>query len=544
MIRFDHVTITYPAAASPALREVDITIDEGELVVVTGRTGSGKSTLLRAVNGLVPHFSGGTLHGTVSVAGRSTAEHPPRELADLVGFVPQNPVESFVTDTVEQEIAYAMENLGFDPVVMRRRVEETLDLLSIADLRERQLTELSGGQQQRVAIASVLSPSPRVLVLDEPTSSLDPAAAEEVLAAVSRLVHDVGLTVVMAEHRLERVAPFADRVAVVDDGRVRVAPPGEAFASSPVSPPVVELGRRLDWSPLPLTVRDARRAAVDLRERLHLVEPPPAVRSTGQAVSVDGTSTSLIDVSALHVRYGPTVALDGVTFAVGGGEIVALMGRNGSGKTSLLSALAGVIDPRAGDVAVAGSDPAALSAADRIRHVGFVPQDPSILLYADSVEAECEASDREGGLAAGTTERLVSELVGDLDGRTHPRDLSEGQRLGVAIALVAAFEPKVLLLDEPTRGLDYQAKDHLVALLRSISASGTTVVVATHDVELAAAVSERTVVLADGEVIADGPTREVVCQSTVFAPQVAKVMAPEQWLTVDEVIGALEAADR
>jgi len=228
MIRFSNVGFTYSESPSPTLSGVDLAIGEGELCLVVGPTGSGKSTLLGLMNGLVPHFSGGHVTGEVRIDGRSIRDHPPRELADIVGVVGQNPAASFVTDVVEDELAYAMENLGVAPEAMRRRVEDTLDLLGLHELRDRPLPTLSGGQQQRVAIGAVLSASPRILVLDEPTSALDPAAAEEVLAALSRLVHDLGMTVVVAEHRLERVVPFADSVIVVPGKgrRSRWARPG------------------------------------------------------------------------------------------------------------------------------------------------------------------------------------------------------------------------------------------------------------------------------------------------------------------------------
>ncbi len=257
MITFDRVSVVYDGADEPVLRDVNLSVDEGELCLVVGHTGVGKSTLLGAVNGLVPHFTGGTLYGTVTVDGRDTADHPPRELADVVGVVGQDPLDGFVTDTVEEELAYAMEQLAISPTVMRKRVEETLDLLGLADLRHRALYELSGGQQQRVAIGSVLTAHPRVLVLDEPTSALDPTAAEEVLAAVTRLVHDLGVTVLLAEHRLERVVQYADRVIhLPGNGRVVSGTPSEIFTTSSIAPPIVELGRAAGWSPLPLSVRD------------------------------------------------------------------------------------------------------------------------------------------------------------------------------------------------------------------------------------------------------------------------------------------------
>ena len=540
MIRFDRVTFHYPGADTPALRGVDVAIDEGELVVAVGPTGSGKSTLLRAVCGLVPHFSGGLLEGRVSVAGRDTEHFPPRELADTVGFVGQNPVASFVADLVEDELAYTMENLGLRPDVMRRRVEEVLDLLGIVVLRDRPVLSLSSGQQQRVAIGAVLTASPRVLVLDEPTSSLDPAGAEEVLAALHRLVHDVGLTVVMAEHRLERVIHLADRVLTVLDGQVTIDDPASAMRTSPVVPPIVRLGRLAGWSPLPLSIRDARRVAGPLREQLAGIETPAPRVAVNPVASDDTPSPWAIEARAATVRYGQVTALDGIELHADAGEIVATMGRNGVGKSTLLATLVGLRRPDHGTVRVCGVDPSDLDGLERIRRVGLVPHDPGSLLYADSVALEFELADAEGKLAAGTTSDVASSLGITLPADAHPRSLSEGQRLLLALAVVMAHEPSVLLLDEPTRGLDYAVKEHLAAVLVDAAAHGQTIVIATHDVELAATVAHRVIVLADGAIITDGPAREVVCHSPTYSPQVARILAPAEWLTVDEVAAALE----
>ena len=282
-ISLSQVSVTLPGSARPVLRDVDLTIDEGELALVVGRTGSGKSTLLGAMCGRVPHFTGGTLTGHVRLHGRDTRDHRPRDLADLVGVVGQDPLAGFVTDTVEEELAYGMEQLGLPAATMRKRVEETLDLLGIAELRDVPLRELSGGQQQRVAIGSVLTAHPRVILLDEPTSALDPTGAEEVLATITRLVHDLAVTVVVAEHRVERVLHYADTVVHVSpSGEVRSGLPSDLMVDSDIAPPVVELGRYAGWSPLPLSVRDARRAAGGLRARLVATLPPGPDRPAGQ----------------------------------------------------------------------------------------------------------------------------------------------------------------------------------------------------------------------------------------------------------------------
>ncbi|PJJ01675.1 energy-coupling factor transport system ATP-binding protein [Streptomyces sp. 2333.5] len=558
MIRFEQVSVTYGDAPAPAVQGVDLTVPEGELCLLVGPSGVGKSTVLNAVCGLVPHFTGGTLHGRVTVDGRDTRTHKPRELADVVGTVGQDPLAHFVTDTVEDELAYGMESLGLAPDVMRRRVEETLDLLGLAELRDRALATLSGGQRQRVAIGSVLTTHPKVLVLDEPTSALDPAAAEEVLSVLQRLVHDLGTTVLLAEHRLERVVQYADQVILLPSpGAAPVmGAPADVMAVSPVHPPVVALGRLAHWSPLPLSVRDARRKAAGLRERLTGVTPtaPGAGRGVGATGAGKGTvpsgpapaAASVPDgiaaaVSGLAVRRGRTEVLHGVELTVRRGETLALMGRNGAGKSTLLSTLVGMHQPAAGSVRVGGVTPHRTGPRALLRHVGLVPQEPRDLLYADTVAAECTAADQDAGAPAGSCRAQVTRLLPDVPDSVHPRDLSEGQRLALALAVVLTARPPLLLLDEPTRGLDYAAKARLIEVLRALATEGHAIVLATHDVELAAELAHRVVILADGEIVADGPTDQVVVSSPSFAPQVAKVLAPLPWLTVPQVANALEA---
>ncbi|MFE7227360.1 ABC transporter ATP-binding protein [Nocardioides sp. NPDC057577] len=521
MIDLRGITFTPPDSSEHVLKDVDLTIEEGELLLVSGPTGSGKSTLLGVLAGLVPRFSGGVLDGDVRLDGASIVHSPPRERAGIIGYVGQDPVAGFVTDTVEEELAYGMEQLGLAPATMRRRVEETLDLLGIAELRQRSLRELSGGQQQRVAIGSVLTTHPRVVVLDEPTSALDPTAAEDVLATITRLVHDLGTSVVLAEHRLERVVPFADRIALlVGDGSVAVGDPAEILETSPIVPPLVELGRELGWSPLPLTVRDAKRKArgVALADRVGLDTPPPPSGSGGST-------------SALTVTRGRRPVLHDVSIELPAGRVTALMGRNGSGKSTLLWTLQGTQKRLAGSVAVAGKDPAALDPERRRALVGLLPQTAADLLYLETVAEECDA----GGPR---TREILDSLVPGIPDDQHPRDLSEGQRLALALSLILSADPPVVLLDEPTRGLDYTAKQALSEILRDLTGAGKTVLVATHDVEFVAEAADDVVVLADGEVVSAGDVRTVTAESPAFAPQVSKVFGPGR-LTVREIVEAV-----
>jgi energy-coupling factor transport system ATP-binding protein len=555
VIELRNVHLRY--ATGVVLRDVTVRVGEGELIVVSGPTGAGKSSLLGVISGLVPRFTGGELTGDVLLDGRSVIEKSARERVDAIGWVGQDPASGFVTDTVEEELAYGMEQLGLAPASMRRRVEETLDLLGIAELRHRDLRTLSGGQQQRVAIGSVLTMHPRLLVLDEPTSALDPTAAEDVLATLSRLVHDVGLSVLLAEHRLERVVPFADRMFLLaGDGGVQVDTPEVLLDHSPVAPPIVELGRLVGWRPVPLSVRSARRVAGGLRAVLGSTAPPTMAVQTGEVA---------IDVRGLTVSYGRQVALREVSVSARAGTVTAVMGRNGSGKSSLLWALHGTspvqsrVQSRvrstgrsrggstarsrgrvAREVVVAGVDPADLTAQQRRTLVGLVPQTAADLLYLESVAEECTASDHAADSVIGSTRDLLDSMVPGIADDAHPRDLSEGQRLALVLAIVLASQPQVLLLDEPTRGLDYAAKRSLATVVRRLAAEGRAVLLATHDVEFVAGVANEIWVLADGEVVSTGPVARVVAESPSFAPQVTKILG-SPWLHVDQVAAALEA---
>ena len=544
MITFDNVEVRYADDGPAAVSGIDLVVEEGELCLLAGTTGSGKSTVLSAVNGLVPHFTGGTFSGRVVTDGRDTAQHRPRDLADVVGYVGQNPSASFVTSSVTDELAYTMESLGLPRRAMRRRIEDTLDLLGIDDLRDRVPAELSGGQQQRVAIAAVLAANPSVLALDEPTSALDPLSAEDVLAAISRLVHDVGTTVLVAEHRLDRVLGSADTLAFLTAGEagIRTGRLPAAAGACPLRPPVVELGVAMGWSPPTVTVRSARQRAAGIRERL---TARGLAAASGRAPA-RAAGPPLAETHGLSVTLGrrPAIAaLTDVSLSMHAGQITAVMGRNGSGKSTLLRALAGLHPPTRGRVTLSGTEdaaaePARLRPAELVRRFGLVPQNPGDLLYLPSVAAECAEADDRSGAAPGRCRELLQGLVGPIDPAAHPRDLSEGQRLGVAIAVVMTSDPPLLALDEPTRGLDYPARRRVGSLLAALADAGRGVLLATHDVELVAELADRAVVLAHGRVVDTGSAEAVLTATPAFAPAMAKVFRPVPMLTPSEAIAA------
>lgn len=530
MIEFKDVSLVYPNSQRTIFENLSFTLSEGEFVLVIGHTGTGKSSILRLINGLVPHHTGGILSGEIEVAGRSTRLLMPGELSDIVGIVAQNPINGFVCEVVEDEIAFTLETLGVAPEVMRKRIEEVLDLLALTPLRERLITTLSGGEQQRVAIAAALVTQPKVLLLDEPTSALDPIAAEEVLAILHRLVHDLGLTVVIAEHRLERVIQFVDRILLIrEPNRVELGETREVLADSPIAPPLVELAKVLETQEIPLSVREFRKLAPEIAEK------PNAKLAVSSEILI-----SLERVSAAYRDKDLQLVLSDISLQVNSGEIVALMGRNGAGKSTLLRTLVGLSPITSGNVTVCGKDPRDLNSKQLISAIGFVPQEASNLLIEDSVERECERADRDNGCAPGTTLEMYKSLLAIEDTKVHPRDLSEGQKLGLALSVLLSAEPQVLVLDEPTRGLDYEAKRRLTEILQSIAALGRAVILATHDVELVAELANRVLFIADGELIASGTTQEVLTSSPAFAPQVVKAYPNEGWLTVSEIRDSLE----
>ncbi|HEU4974237.1 MAG TPA: ATP-binding cassette domain-containing protein [Baekduia sp.] len=502
------LTYTYPGAAAPALRDVTLTVGEGELVVLAGGSASGKSTLLRAAAGLVPHFHGGTFAGRVRVGGLDTREHGPGDVAAVAGTLAQDPEAQVVLTTVRAELAFPLENRGHGAASVARGVEEAALALGIAHLLDRATTELSGGELQRVALAAALAGRPRLVLLDEPTSQLDPVAGDELIWLLRRLNEERGTTIVVAEHRLERCLPAADRVIALADGAVACdAPPAEFLAwaaggAPELQTPAAQLFAAAGIAPPPTGVKQARAA---LRARALLPAAVDEHAGAGAAAVPrprrrDRRAAALSLEGVWHERRGGAAVLRGVDLVVAPGERVALMGRNGAGKSTLLRHAAGLMAPTRGRVRASG-------------RVALLLQDPNDFLLHERVADEASAA------------ALAAVGLAGLPGDQHPRDLSGGerQRLALATVLDGGERPAVVCLDEPTRGMDRRAKGALDAQLAALAAAGAAVVVATHDPEFAAAVAERVVLLADGRPIADGPAAEVLAGGWYFATETARI---------------------
>jgi len=501
------VTYTYPGASGPAIADVTLEIGPGELVVLAGGSGSGKSTLLRAANGLVPHFHGGVFAGRATVAGMDTRDHGPGALATAVGTLFQDPETQVVMGTVRAELALPLENRGEAPGAVARAVEEAALALGIAHLLDRPTAELSGGELQRVALGAALAGRPKLILLDEPTSQLDPVAGDELIALLRRLNEDFDAAIVIAEHRLERCLGFADRAIAMRGGRVVCdAVPAEFLAWACEAAPELSTpgGRLLSGLGLgPVAGVKAARSALRARGLLPESASTVASGAPGGRKRVAGRRAEepalTLDRVWHEVDRGPAI-LRGVALTVGGGERVALMGRNGAGKSTLLRHATGLMRPTRGKVRSSG-------------RVALLLQNPTDYLVHERVAQEASP----GALA---TVGLGDPGLAD----RHPRDLSGGEKQRLALAIVLDDpdrETAVVCLDEPTRGMDRRRKDELAGLLRELDAA---VLVATHDPEFVAAFAGRVVLLGEGTVIADGSPEEILAGGTYFATETARIL--------------------
>jgi energy-coupling factor transport system ATP-binding protein len=558
LIRIRGLTFYYTDMAEPALRDINLDIEGGEFILITGPSGSGKTSLCRCLNGLIPHFHGGRINGQVNVDGTAVLEHPTKEMATKVGMVFQDPENQLVAMDVEREIAFGLENLAFPRHIIAKRLEESLDTLGISHLRQRQVHDLSGGEKQKVAIASVLALHPDVLVLDEPTSELDPHSAEEVLSIVQRLNDELGLTVVLLEHRLDRVVHLIDRMIVMDEGCIvadgdprQVLDDGAVSAIGVGAPPIVRLVQRLKQKgdsigTIPLTVKEGRSMLGAAFQQ---------ARDEGGNTKTPAKATEgppLIKVDNLWHTYpqGPT-SLRGVNLEISRGEFVSIMGRNASGKTTLVKHLNGLLKPTKGKITVGEVDTREATVAQLARKVGMVFQNPNDHIIADTVEDEIAFILRNLGFERGEIADRVDEML-EIFGlaeyrKRYPRLLSGGQRQRVALASVLVARPEVLILDEPTRGLEYRLKSELMGFIERYRDEGNTVILVTHDVETVAEYADRVILLSEGRMVVDGNKHDVLSQALLFSPQINRLVqafarygVPSNILTVEEALEALE----
>jgi energy-coupling factor transport system ATP-binding protein len=557
LIKFDKFSCAYGGKTGPALEDINLEICDGEFVLITGPSGSGKSSLCRCLNGLIPHFYGGTISGSLEVQGLNPLEAGPAKMASLVGMVFQNPENQIVTSSVERELAFGLENLAFPRGLISRRIEESLDTLGIFNLRRRTIPELSGGEKQKVAIASVLALHPEVLVLDEPTSELDPQSAEDVLSNVQRLNEDLGLTVILIEHRLDRILNYVDRLVVLDQKKIFIdcslREGLDKFYPKIVElgigvPPVVCLAKELaaidiKMDKLPLTVREGRRELekiISIRE----IKPLPPVKKTSGKVII---RTEKLNFS--YPEHQPV--LKDLDLEIFSGEITAIMGRNASGKSTLIRHFNGLLKPTRGKVLIDNQDTRQKEVSVLARKIGFVFQNPDDHLFSETVEEEIGFALHNFGYKKLEIETRIVSILEKFKLSEYrfqyPRSLSGGEKQRVALASVLVLEPEILILDEPTRGMSGGLKNDLMRFLKGYAGNGRTVVLVTHDVEMVAEYADRVILISEGELVISGRKSDVLSGGLLFSPQVNRLVQPfakkgisENILTVSELVETLK----
>ncbi len=573
MIRIDNLTFRYSDTDRPALRDINLEIQDGEFVLITGPSGGGKSSFCRCLNGLIPHFYGGEITGKVEVDGLDTMKHSTKEMATEVGMVFQDPENQLVAMDVEREVAFGLENLAFPFELMAKRMEEALDTVGIASLRHRTVNELSGGEKQRVAIASVLALYPNILVLDEPTSELDPKGAEEVLNVVERLNDELGVTVILVEHRLDRVTQHVDRMLVLDNGMiVSDGTPQSVLIDDKVSqsgigiPPIIKLvqglkDKGIGIDNIPLTVKEGRAALAKVmplqakQGNLNLPErkviTSEAKQSPRPFATLRASAQPMVEVKGLyHVYPSDLVALRNISLKICEGEFVAIMGRNASGKTTLVKHFNGLLKPTEGDVIVNGVNTKGSTIADLAKKVGYVFQNPNDHLFADSVEQEIAFTLKNLGFKSEGMESMIDQVLERFDltqyRHRYPRSLSGGEKQRVAFASILVAQPKIIILDEPTRGMEYRLKVELMRFLDEYRENGNAVILVTQDVETVAEYGDRVILLSEGRTVVDGSKREVLSRALLFSPQINRLAqslnhygVPSDVLTADEALGIM-----
>lgn len=527
MIRIEQLTYRYPGAEKDALQISELQISAGKFCLVIGESGSGKSTLLRLINGLVPHFTGGTLGGQITVAGLDPVKLGPQVMSREVGFVFQEVENQFVVEIVEDEIAFSMEQAAIPRSEMQARVQRILQKLNLEHLKTRKVDSLSGGETQRIAIAAALVLEPKILVLDEPTSQLDPIAAEEVLILLKHLQQDLGLTIVMSEQRIDRVLAYADMLAILSpDGQLcEIGLPQAVIQKCALKPPIVQLAEKRGWYPVPLDVEQARKFVRD--DKFDPLEKVPS----------EITTQPLIEVLHVHVNLGKRVVLKDINFSLHAQERLVLMGPNGAGKSTLLRTLLGLICPNQGEILFKGKKVEFQHTAELSHKIGYLPQDPNALLFSETVQQELEITLRNHQIPvqSESIEHLLTQLNIQTKANSYPRDLSTGEKQRVALGAVVVTQPEIIILDEPTRGLDQLTKNALLKLLLEWNHSGITILLVTHEVEFAAAFASRILILEDGQIISQGDPRRIMRTHPRYTPQIANLYPETDWLTLNDL---------
>jgi energy-coupling factor transporter ATP-binding protein EcfA2 len=561
MVEVEDVSFTYHGADHAALRSIQFTQRKAEMVGVLGASGAGKSTLAKCLNYIVPGLEEGDFRGVVRIGRRTLGGGRVCEMAPMVGMVFQDFEAQLFSTNVAHEVAFAMEQVGMERHEMVARMTPALEAVGLEGFERRDPTSLSGGEKQRLAIAAVLALRPSLIVLDEPTTDLDPEGKAEVFALIRKL-RDEGLSLIVIEHDSEELRQ-CDRLVVVRDGRIAAeGPPAEILAridlleESGIRPPeLVRLLQRLGIPGFPRTVVEAESLIRDRLASHTSSESRVAVKlEPPHGAAAQSDEAPLVELDRVGFSYAEGIpALRDVSIRIAAGEFLAIIGQNGSGKTTLAKHIVGLLRPSAGQVRLRGRDRTAIPPAESAREVGYVFQNPDHQIFAATVEDEVAFGPRNFGMPPGEVERRCADVlqaVGLLDARkSDPFLLGKGERQRLAVASVLALRPKLLILDEPTTGLDYREQRRMMALVSDLSRAGTAIVIITHTPWLVAEYAPRVVLMGKGRILFDGQTRaffendELLARSSFRLPEVTELgrRFGVTALTVDELARWLEA---
>ncbi|GAB6181813.1 energy-coupling factor transporter ATPase [Desulfotomaculum defluvii] len=520
LYQIQNLTYYYPENERASLAKINLNIDTGEFILVAGASGSGKSSLARVLAGLLPNFYGGRFGGEIYYRGQELREIDRRQLAREVGIVFQDPEKQLVMSSVEAEIAFGLENLGLSQRDMFRRVAEVIGFLDLTALKQKDITNLSGGHKQKLALASVLAMQPKVLILDEPTSQLDPVAAEDFLNLIKRLNEELGFTVVLIEQRLERCFHLADRVIMMERGKVvQDAQPVQvarwaAKKGIPFIPPVARLFSLLGYHTVPITIKEGRKQLIKLFGEEATSTEVNLTQPKNQSTEAGLGQIPLLEVKKLWYSYpGGKEVLQEINLKINNGEFIVILGENGAGKSTLLKNLVGLVQPGRGKVKLNNNS-----------RVAYLSQNPNDYLFQDTVEDELMFTLKNFKLKDdGIIDQILEQLQLSCNRGVNPRDLSSGERQRVALASIMVTRPELLVLDEPTRGLDYHLKEELGNFLINQTAHGVSVVMVTHDIEFAAKYASRVIMMFDGRIVSDGDTCETFAKSIYYSTQIGKL---------------------
>jgi energy-coupling factor transport system ATP-binding protein len=562
MIEIKTLTFRYNQENTDALRDISLNIGDGEFILLTGNSGSGKSTFVRTFNGLVPHFYGGKIRGSILINGKNPLDLSVRAMAEEVGYVFQIPDNQIVMNMVENEIVFGMENLHFPIDIIKKRLEETLDAVGIAHLRNRNPNELSGGEKQKVAIASILCLHPKILVLDEPTSELDPKSAEEILTLLQKLNNELGMTIILIEHRTERILPFIDRIILMEEGKIILDNTPQEFFLQIQSqigisiPPIVEFFKHLKHPHLPLNIKESRQVLRDKFNSLRInTERYNTLQQRWQQYrSQNNLGEEVLATKSLYYAYNRADnAIEDLSLTFNANEFVAIIGRNGSGKSTFLKLLTGLLSPKKGQIFLRSKKLNKIKPEDQITEFGYLFQNPSLHFYHDTVFEEVEFVLKNKGMPSEKRKVAVTTILQKLGleryAQSYPRYLSVGEQQRVALASIMVAEPKILLLDEPTHGMDFSQKHDFFQLMEAFRQAGGLVIMVSHDIETIARYAHRVIILSDGKIVVDDETHNVLSNAMMFSPQINRLIQnfthlPNNILTCEELMGILEIPEK